>query len=213
MHGARELARAGIEVTLAMTLSRRNIGSLDQLASLGDGIAKRLYFSRFLPLRGGSADALDAGEWRTAMGRILALKGFEIPLRDPTFRPCFLSPVRALRAPAVAGCSIGYNSLAVESDGTAYLCRRLPVPAGNLLEDSIEEVMGQDLFRTLRDRDKLKGKCGACAYKWLCGGCRGAAYAMKCDMLAEDPQCPWPPARVHRAAAGAHPLRNRRLAP
>ena len=32
------------------------------------------------------------------------------------------------------------------------------------------------LFAELRDFDALKGKCGACEYKRVCGGCRARAY-------------------------------------
>jgi sulfatase maturation enzyme AslB (radical SAM superfamily) len=45
------------------------------------------------------------------------------------------------------------------------------------------------LMQALRDRNRLAGKCGKCRLRWLCGGCRGIAYAISDDPLAEDPQC------------------------
>jgi radical SAM protein with 4Fe4S-binding SPASM domain len=46
------------------------------------------------------------------------------------------------------------------------------------------------VFRNLRNREKLlKGVCGECNYKTVCGGCRGRALAYSGDYLAEDPRC------------------------
>jgi MoaA/NifB/PqqE/SkfB family radical SAM enzyme len=42
---------------------------------------------------------------------------------------------------------------------------------------------------SLRDRDNLKGRCGHCTYKYICGGCRARAYAYYGDYLAPDPGC------------------------
>ena len=41
----------------------------------------------------------------------------------------------------------------------------------------------------LRDMSSLKGKCGACAYKNVCGGCRARAYEIKDDIMDTDPIC------------------------
>ena len=42
----------------------------------------------------------------------------------------------------------------------------------------------------LRQREEmLKGVCGECSYKTVCGGCRGRALAYSGDYLAEDPRC------------------------
>jgi radical SAM protein with 4Fe4S-binding SPASM domain len=42
----------------------------------------------------------------------------------------------------------------------------------------------------LRCREEtLKGICGECNYKTVCGGCRGRALAYSGDYLAEDPRC------------------------
>ncbi|MEO0253650.1 MAG: radical SAM/SPASM domain-containing protein, partial [candidate division WOR-3 bacterium] len=45
------------------------------------------------------------------------------------------------------------------------------------------------IFKELRDTDLLKGKCGKCKYKKICGGSRARAYAIYEDYLEEDPFC------------------------
>lgn len=49
------------------------------------------------------------------------------------------------------------------------------------------------LFRSLRDPAKLRGKCGACEFKSVCGGSRARAFGVYGDPLAEDPCCSWIP--------------------
>ncbi|RRD50954.1 TIGR04053 family radical SAM/SPASM domain-containing protein [Arachnia propionica] len=72
----------------------------------------------------------------------------------------------------------------------------LPIRAGNVRTDDIGEVYrNSDLFRTLRDRSQLKGKCGFCSYRSFCGGSRARAYAMTGDYLAEEPFCAHEPHR------------------
>ena len=48
-------------------------------------------------------------------------------------------------------------------------------------------------FRDLRDPDRLKGRCGRCEFREVCGGSRARAYALTCDYLAEDPSCIYQP--------------------
>jgi len=45
----------------------------------------------------------------------------------------------------------------------------------------------------LRDLNQLKGRCGRCEFKELCGGCRCRAYAAYGDYLQEDPACTYQP--------------------
>jgi len=71
----------------------------------------------------------------------------------------------------------------------------LPLAAGNVRRDSLVEVYRHaPLFVSLRDEDRLGGKCGACEYRKICGGSRARAYAATGDYLAEDPRCVYQPA-------------------
>jgi radical SAM protein with 4Fe4S-binding SPASM domain len=49
------------------------------------------------------------------------------------------------------------------------------------------------VFRDLRAVDDYHGKCHACQYRKVCGGCRARAYALTGDALADDPICPYMP--------------------
>ncbi len=66
----------------------------------------------------------------------------------------------------------------------------LPITAGNVRTDDIVEVYRHSyLFSDLRDPNKLKGKCGGCEYREVCGGQRGRAYGITGDYLESDPAC------------------------
>jgi radical SAM protein with 4Fe4S-binding SPASM domain len=37
--------------------------------------------------------------------------------------------------------------------------------------------------------EHVKGRCGACSYRTICGGCRIRAEAVTGDVWAQDPAC------------------------
>lgn len=66
----------------------------------------------------------------------------------------------------------------------------LPLVAGNVRQDSVVDVYrNSSLFKQLRTANELKGKCGFCRYRSLCGGSRARAYALTKDYMQSDPLC------------------------
>ncbi len=83
----------------------------------------------------------------------------------------------------------------VSHTGEVFPSGFLPESAGNVRETPVTTIYREsELFRSLRDRDRLSGKCGACEFRALCGGSRSRAYATTGDPLASDPLCPYVPA-------------------
>ena len=82
----------------------------------------------------------------------------------------------------------------VSHTGEVYPSGFLPESAGTVPDEDVVDVYrNSDLFESLRDRDQLHGKCGACPYRAVCGGSRSRAYAATGDPLASDPLCPYVP--------------------
>ena len=72
--------------------------------------------------------------------------------------------------------------------------RFLPLSAGDVTRQSLSEVYCESpLFLSLRDTSRLKGKCGRCRVRHLCGGSRARAYVMTGDLFAADPCCAFEP--------------------
>ncbi len=66
----------------------------------------------------------------------------------------------------------------------------LPLTAGMVREDDVVDVYrNHPIFKDLRDYSRLKGKCGVCEYREVCGGQRGRAYGITGDYMASDPAC------------------------
>ena len=66
----------------------------------------------------------------------------------------------------------------------------LPVTAGNVRsEDVVDVYRHSKIFTDLRSPDKIKGRCGICEYRDVCGGQRGRAYGITGDYLESDPAC------------------------
>ena len=90
----------------------------------------------------------------------------------------------------IGGCGAGRMYCAIEPDGSIQPCVFLPIKVGNILKDNLEELWDNNkVLNDLRDREKLKGACKTCRYKYVCGGCRARAYAYFGDYLAPDPGC------------------------
>ncbi len=92
------------------------------------------------------------------------------------------------------GCMAGTRYCRITPNGDVTPCPYMTVAAGNLRQQSFAEIwQNSPVLAALRDPNRLKGRCGACEFKDLCGGCRCRAYAAFGDYLAEDPACPYVP--------------------
>ncbi len=84
----------------------------------------------------------------------------------------------------------GEGFLFISHIGEVYPSGFLPICVGNVREDDIVDLYQNSSFlNKLRDPDNLKGDCGFCRYKELCGGSRARAYAVNDNHLESDPLC------------------------
>jgi AdoMet-dependent heme synthase len=97
------------------------------------------------------------------------------------------------------GVNDGDGFLFVSHTGEIYPSGFLPLSAGNIrTADLVETYRNAPLFRQLRDRGNLKGKCNVCEYRPVCGGSRARAYAVTGDHLESEPFCAHVPVRYQR---------------
>lgn len=87
-------------------------------------------------------------------------------------------------------CGAGLRYCCILYDGTVYPCMVLQTKAGDVREQSFEQIWRHaEVFAILRDRDRLEGKCGRCDYRVLCGGARCRVYERTGSLTAEDDSC------------------------
>lgn len=89
------------------------------------------------------------------------------------------------------GCSAGRGFVYIKANGDVWPCPFVEVNAGNVRQTPFKRIYEEsEVFVNLRNREeRLKGYCGECRYRRLCGGCRGRAWAYTGDYMAEDPRC------------------------
>ncbi|WP_232701772.1 radical SAM protein [Halobacterium wangiae] len=92
------------------------------------------------------------------------------------------------------GITAGDGFAFVSHTGDVYPSGFLPRSAGNVGNESVVDIYrNSDLFQQLRRKDDLRGKCGACSFRHVCGGSRSRAYAATGDPMGSDPLCPHVP--------------------
>jgi len=132
--------------------------------------------------------------WSTPVGRAA---GLLIRAKcAPHFRRILyeLNPASPLlRNYAHGSCPAGKYYCRITPGGDVTPCPYMPVSVGNLRATAFDELWrSAPAFAALRD-PKLGGRCGACEFSKVCGGCRCRAYATHGDYLAEDPACGYQP--------------------
>lgn len=224
----------GLSTQINSTISRHNVHDLEPLIALMERLGIALWSVFFIvPTGRARADDLaTADEFESVFHRLYDLSKtapFDIKTTAaPHYRRVILQRQRAERragardeAPAPLTGGVGF-SLADgvgrakgvnDGDGFVFVSHRgdiypsgfLPVSAGNVRTHDLAEVYRtHELFRALRDRSRLGGKCGACEYRAVCGGSRARAFAMTGDWLAADPLCAYvPPAWARQLEASA----------
>jgi radical SAM protein len=114
---------------------------------------------------------------------------------------------RIARAPL--GVNDGKGILFVSHQGDVQPSGFLNLVGGNVRTQSLAEIYrGAPVFRRVRDYAQLKGKCGQCEFKNICGGSRSRAFALTGDIWRSDPFCIYQPAPWKNRDARAKPRRQ-----
>ncbi len=97
------------------------------------------------------------------------------------------------------GCLGGTSFCFISHTGIIQPCGFLDLNCGDITKNSFADIWWHsEIFNSLRDFDNLKGKCGVCEYKAVCGGCRARAYEATGDYLAEEPLCSYTPKALQK---------------
>lgn len=166
---------------------------LAKVQGVGDGPPS---FVRRLLGMGGGEPAVEKFEdpWSTPVGRA---DGLLIRAKcAPHFRRILyeLNPSSPLlRNYAHGSCPAGKYYCRITPTGDVTPCPYMPVSVGNLRDSGFDDLWRTaPAFEALRE-PTLGGRCGACEFSKVCGGCRCRAYATHGDFLAEDPACGYQP--------------------
>ena len=99
---------------------------------------------------------------------------------------------RQLRAPRSVNDGNGF----VFIDHVGGICPSgfLPMVRGNVRSATLRDVYCDDeAFRRLRHADGLRGNCGRCEFREVCGGSRSRSFASTGALMGSDPLCVYDP--------------------
>lgn len=224
---AREI---GLPVQINTTITRHNLQYLDSTIALLEQLDIVLWSVFFLvPTgRGSAIDLISAEEFEQVFEKLHATSQrvkFDIKSTEAQHYRRFLlqrrteekrkdngqslpSMLRANTADGIGRAPRGINDgkgfVFISHLGEVFPSGFLPVSAGNVRQQSLTELYRHSpLFVSLRDSKNLKGKCGVCEFREVCGGSRARAYALTGEVFAEEPCCVWQP-KAPVCGAGAN---------
>ncbi len=197
-----------LPVQVNTSITRKNVHQIDALADLLENQGIFMWSVFFLvPVgRGVDQERIQPEEYEEAFGRLwrqAAVKPFAIKTTEaPHYRRFVLQqgghPHAGRGRPGVSGrhgraplgVGDGKGIMFVSHSGEIYPAGFLPLTCGRVPGDSVIDVyQAHPTFLALRDAEQLRGKCGRCEYRQVCGGSRSRAYAVTGDPLGAEPDC------------------------
>lgn len=202
MQACRAVREAGINLQINTTISRWNIDRFeDFLPRIAELKPQTWSVFQLVPTgRAGAADMVTGEQMETLFNRLCEVEpslGCKIKTTEGMhYRRVALQRWKrdGGHRPIVGSTNDGKGFVFVSHTGDICPSGFLPLSAGNVRDEELLDVYrGSTLFHKLRDPSLLKGKCGRCEYKEICGGSRARAYATTGDYLAEEPLCIYQP--------------------
>ncbi len=200
LRAARDARAAGVPIQINTTVCAETVDELPGIRDLVEDLGAVLWSVFFLvPVGRGRVLEPISPERSERVMEWLADASAEAPFGVKTTEaPHYRRVVLQRRADEGirrrGGITAGDGFAFVSHTGEVYPSGFLPASAGNVRETSVVDAYrDSELFRSLRDPDALRGKCGVCPCRRVCGGSRSRAYATAGDPLASDPLCPYVP--------------------
>jgi len=188
----------GLETQLDVTLTDRNWINIDELIEFSVTLGAKAVNFFFLLCTG------------RAMRTDVSMKNYESAIRQiarVSLRERRIM-VRARCAPHVyrvlyedgfpvpegtRGCLAGRHYMRIDPVGNVTPCPYMPMSVGNVRKASLSAIWEESPSLKLLREGRYSGRCGACEYKEICGGCRARSLIERDDYMAEDPLCTYEP--------------------
>jgi radical SAM protein with 4Fe4S-binding SPASM domain len=216
VNACKALRKNNVLVQVNTTLTQQNYNQIDDIMSLAEEIGVENFHLFFLVPTGRGSKLTDISPQKyedMITNTFAKVAKHKLNVR-PSCAPQFMRIAKGMGVDMrqwVRGCMAGLYYCRIYPNGDVTPCPYLPVKLGNVKEKNFKEIwFNSPIFKALRDPNSLKGKCGACEYRSLCGGCRARAYGLssdfidycgdlhepselKNDYLTEDPWCVYQP--------------------
>jgi radical SAM protein with 4Fe4S-binding SPASM domain len=208
----------GIPFLINSSFTKRNQHDIENVFRMAKGLGAKAWYLFMIVPTGRAQDAIDELISKEDYEKILDWHYHQEQdegemLMRPTCAPHYFRIVRqqsvregkkwkprslAFATGVSKGCLAGQHIAFIDRFGSVRPCSYFAESAGSLRQQSFREIWEHSaLLRDLRDFDRYEGKCGACEYLRVCGGCRARAAALsRGNYLAEEPFCSYVPLHI-----------------
>ena len=204
------IQEAGIDTCLITTLHKNNFKRIGEIVLKASQIIKKGVFTITLLTPRGRGEnirdlMLEPEEVKFALSEIKKMKA-RLSNSNPRFLIKEELPESLLldsceKNDSITGlrlCTAAVTQMGISADGWAYPCTTMMGYRSddhNVRTNKLYDIWNNSqLFRNIRNRNLIEGKCKKCKYLHLCGGgCRYAAWAITNDIFAPDPFCWYEP--------------------
>ncbi|WP_027719421.1 putative heme d1 biosynthesis radical SAM protein NirJ2 [Desulfovirgula thermocuniculi] len=195
VEGMKACRSAGLPFQVHTTVMEWNCREVEELTDLAVELGATAHHVFFLVPTGRAAnleeESLRAAQYEQLLSRLVK-KQEEVPIEiKPTCAPQFMRiAFRMGKKPRYRkGCLAGTAYCLVTPEGDVQPCAYLNVRVGSIREVPFSRLWKENpVFLRLRS-EEYGGRCGRCAYRRACGGCRARAYFYHGDYMAEEPWC------------------------
>ncbi|MFH1156276.1 MAG: heme b synthase [Pseudomonadota bacterium] len=212
MNGIRHAKAAGLDFQINTTITKANLAQIPKILALAESLGAVAHHIFLLVPTGRGKYIIDqeinAREYEST------LNWFYDQSRKTTLQlkaTCAPHYYRILRQRAkeegksvsfethgldavTRGCLAGTGFCFISHVGVVQTCGFLDVNCGDVTRTHFKEIWeNSEVFNKLRNFKNLEGKCGACHYRNVCGGCRARAYEATGNYMAEEPLCSFQP--------------------
>jgi radical SAM protein with 4Fe4S-binding SPASM domain len=209
----KKLSENGILDCIVTTMTKYNLKDAEHSAQLAEQYGARMVvFHNLVPVGRAGSNMPDLApspeEYESAFNNIYDLQvKYEGKMQVNVYAPFYARIVRQ-RNPTdfwdwftkrfVGKCSIGGEYIGLTENGDYRSCgfheaHRLGNVKYKGLKTTWDELQHSELHLKLREKPNIKGKCGLCEYREICGGCRTRAEYYTGDLFESDPACAYIP--------------------
>jgi radical SAM protein with 4Fe4S-binding SPASM domain len=197
------LREAEVTTYMRTTVTKRILNELEQLANLAvDLNANRFGMMRFYPVGRGMGykeelmlNTEDTQRFhKTIHGLSKAYNGkIQVSGDDCGFFESSISNKLSEEEKKAFMCQGGKSWCVIMPNGVISPCDYIPFYAGNIRKEKFSEIWEKaPIFKAFREFDpkSLKGVCGSCEYRDICGGhCHAMAILFSGNFYGDDPTC------------------------
>ena len=207
LQGIEYVKAAGIDFQINTTITKTNLDQIPRILRLAEelgAVAHHIFL--LVPTGRGKYivdQAIDAEAYETTLNWFYDQREKTSLQLKATCAPHYY---RILRQRAKAeGKSVSMQTHGLDAvtrgclaeTGFCFISHTAIVQPGDITTTAFGDVWHHSpVFLKLRDFKQLEGKCGACEYHAVCGGCRARAFEATGNYMAEEPLCAFQPEKA-----------------